>query len=763
MGPCCCLCNTPSADAASVWSCHAMRLNCQLRRAETDRTDPLLRWSKNKVRLANAMTKPSVDMVAVVFLAREAAMNRRIDLIAVPGALGGPDTGSADAPEQLRRAGLLTNLNRCGRPTEWLDCPSPSFAADRWDGLARWCARLADTVVASLGAGHQPFVVGGDHSIAAGTWRGVARAAAGPIGLLWIDAHLDAHVPDDSPSGNPHGMPLALLLGEGDPRLAMSCLLPWNVCVVGARDWEDSEWQRLRRLGVTIFTDADIARRGLPETLRDALRVVRGGEAGFGVTIDLDVLDPKEAPGVNTPAAGGQPATSWFDALRGLATEPDCLAVELVEYDGERDRDGMTADRVAELTASLFAARSADLIALEDRFGAHNYAPLPVVLTRAEGCHAWDTEGRQYLDMMSAYSAASFGHGHPRLLAALERQARRLAVTSRAFHNDVLPAFLRRLTELIGYDRALPVNTGLEAVETALKAARKWGYRVKGIAPDHAEIIACDGNFHGRSIAIVGLSAEPQYRDGFGPFPPGLVRVPYGDAGALEAAITPRTAAFLVEPIQGEGGVIVPPAGYLADCAALCRQHNVLLICDEIQTGLGRTGRLLASQHDGIRPDGVILGKALGGGLYPVSAFLADEDVMRVFQPGDHGSTFGGNALAAAVGLAALDLLVEEGLAERAADLGAWFAKRLQGIRSPLIREVRGRGLMLGLELDTHWCDGRQVAEALLIAGVLTKETHSNVIRLAPPLTVTRAELKWAAERIEETLTRLSPPISLAA
>jgi ornithine--oxo-acid transaminase len=449
--------------------------------------------------------------------------------------------------------------------------------------------------------------------------------------------------------------------------------------------------------------------------------------------------------------------------LRGLAVRDDCLAVELVEYDPTRDVDGRGAQCLVDVAAALCARSATALIDLEQYYGASNYAPLPVVLAHAQGCRVWDVAGREYLDMMSAYSATSFGHGHPRILAALTGQAARLAVTSRAFYNDRLPAFLRRLSELTGYERVLPVNTGLEAVETALKAARKWGHTVKGIPADSAGIIACTGNFHGRSIAIIGLSSEAQYRAGFGPYPPGLSCIPYGDAAALEAAITPHTAAFLVEPIQGEGGIIVPPPGYLAACAAICRRHRVLLICDEVQTGLGRTGTLLACQHEGVRPDGVILGKALGGGLYPVSAFLADCAVMDVFQPGDHGSTFGGNALAAAVGLAALDVLVEERLTERAAELGAWLIERLRELAHPLIREVRGRGLLIGLELDTRHIAARRVAQALIAAGILTKDTHDSVIRLTPPLVVSRRELDWAVDRIGTTLDALHQRVRLAA
>jgi ornithine--oxo-acid transaminase len=394
-------------------------------------------------------------------------------------------------------------------------------------------------------------------------------------------------------------------------------------------------------------------------------------------------------------------------------------------------------------------------IDLEERYCAHNYAPLPVMLTRGSGCYVWDTEGRRYFDMMSAYSAVSFGHAHPRLLKALTDQASRLAVVSRAFYTDRLGPFVERACRLTGMDRGLPMNTGAEAVETALKAARKWAYEVKGVAPDQAEILVCEGNFHGRTITVVGFSSEPQYRQGFGPFPPGFIRIPYGDAVALEEAITPNTAAFLVEPIQGEGGIRVPPKGYLARCAAICRARNVLLLCDEIQTGLGRTGRVLACQHEDVIPDGLMLGKALGGGLLPVSLFLARNEVMAVFRPGDHGSTFGGNPLAAAVGLEALDLLMEERLPERAEELGGYFMERLLAIDSPLIREVRGRGLFIGVEIDTRRSRAKDAVLALMNNGILTKETHDTVIRLAPPLVITRGQLDEAIERVENTFRRL--------
>ncbi|MET0961463.1 MAG: ornithine--oxo-acid transaminase [Noviherbaspirillum sp.] len=385
------------------------------------------------------------------------------------------------------------------------------------------------------------------------------------------------------------------------------------------------------------------------------------------------------------------------------------------------------------------------LIALERKYCAENYAPLPVVLHSGAGAWLADIHGRRYLDLMSAYSAASFGHSHPRLVAALTAQAQTLAITSRAYHTDQLGPFLQRLCETTGMARALPMNTGAEAVETAVKAARKWAYQVKGVAPDSAQIIVCAGNFAGRTTTIVGFSSEAQYRAGFGPFAPGFVSVPFGDAAALEAAITPGTAAFLVEPVQGEAGIIVPPNGYLADCRAICARHNVLLICDEVQTGLGRTGRLLACDHDGIRPDGLILGKALGGGLLPVSAFLAHEELMGVFTPGDHGSTFGGNPLACAVGFAALGLLEEERLAERAQQRGALLIAKLRAMRHPAIREVRGRGLLIGLELDPTQISAREFCERLMQHGVLSKDTHGTVVRLAPPLVITEQEVEIAA------------------
>ncbi|NHA14077.1 ornithine--oxo-acid transaminase [Thioalkalivibrio sp. XN279] len=393
------------------------------------------------------------------------------------------------------------------------------------------------------------------------------------------------------------------------------------------------------------------------------------------------------------------------------------------------------------------------LIELEGRHCAQNYHPLPVVLVRGDGPYVWDDQGRRYLDMMSAYSAVSHGHAHPRIVNALVEQARTLNIVSRAFHSDRLGEFLARACRLTGQDMALPMNTGAEAVETAMKAARKWAWQVKGVPDGEQEIIACAGNFHGRTIAICGLSTEQQYRAGFGPFPPGLKTVPYGDAAALEAAITPRTAAFLVEPIQGEGGIVIPPAGYLAACAEICRRHDVMLIADEVQTGLGRTGKLLACEHEGVKPDGLVLGKALGGGVLPVSMFLARRELMAVFRPGDHGSTFGGNPLAAAVGLEALQVLEDEDLAGQSASKGAWLLEELHRIDSPLVREVRGRGLFIGIEIDPAQASAREVVLALMARGLLSKETHATVVRLAPPLAIPMELLEWAVAQLRAVLT----------
>lgn len=396
--------------------------------------------------------------------------------------------------------------------------------------------------------------------------------------------------------------------------------------------------------------------------------------------------------------------------------------------------------------------KTKQIIEQAEALGAANYRPLPVVLVRGEGVWVWDVEGRKYIDFLSAYSALSHGHRHPKVIAALIEQASRITLTSRAFHNDQLGELYARLVRLTGLPRVLPMNTGAEAIETALKAARRWGERNKGIAPGEGEIIVCDNNFHGRTITIISFSSDASYRDGFGPLTPGFRRVPYGDVDALAGAINERTVAFLVEPVQGEAGIIVPPDGYLAQAAEVCNRHDVLLMADEIQTGFGRTGKMFCFEHDGVRPDVVVMGKALGGGVLPVSAIAATEAVMGVFDPGSHGSTFGGNPLAAAVGCAALDVLQDEKLAERAAHLGEHVMRRLADVRSPHIDHLRGKGLLIGVALRPASGGARRFCEALMARGVLCKETHEHVIRLAPPLTISQQDLDWALDQLVAVL-----------
>lgn len=390
-----------------------------------------------------------------------------------------------------------------------------------------------------------------------------------------------------------------------------------------------------------------------------------------------------------------------------------------------------------------------DFIDLENLYGAHNYHPLDVVIERAEGVWVYDNEGKRYLDCLAAYSALNQGHCHPRILQALVEQASKVTLTSRAFRNDQLPLLYQDLHELTGFEMILPMNTGAEAVETAIKTARKWGYKVKGIPEGQAEIIVCANNFHGRTVTIVGFSTEAQYRDGFGPFTPGFKVIPFGDARALEEAITPNTCAFLVEPIQGEAGILIPPSGFLKETAEICQRNRVLLMADEIQSGLGRTGKLFAYMYEEIRPDILIIGKALGGGFYPVSAVLASKEILGVFRPGDHGSTFGGNPLGCAVARAALRVIVEENLTERSAELGAYFLGLLRTLRSPELKEVRGKGLWIGLELQTV---ARPYCEALKNEGLLCKETHDKVIRIAPPLIIRHEEIDWAFQRIKRVI-----------
>ncbi len=396
--------------------------------------------------------------------------------------------------------------------------------------------------------------------------------------------------------------------------------------------------------------------------------------------------------------------------------------------------------------------KTQEYIELEERYGAHNYHPLDVVLTRGVGVWVYDADGRRYLDCLSAYSAVNQGHVHPKILAAMQEQAKKITLTSRAFRNDQLALFYKELSDLTGYEMSLPMNSGAEAVETALKLARKWAYQVKGIPRYEAEIITCAGNFHGRTITTISFSTEPLYRDDFGPFTPGFLTVPYGDASAIEKVINPNTAAVFLEPIQGEGGVIVPPTGYLSRVARLCKKNNVLLIADEIQTGLGRTGKLFACQHEEVRPDVTVVGKALSGGFYPVSAVLADRALLGLFTPGEHGSTFGGNPLATAIARAALKVIVEEKLVERAAQMGEYFIEQLSEIPSPHVREVRGKGLLIGVELKRESGGARRFCEALQGKGILAKETHEHVIRFAPPLVIDEETIDWALPRIREVL-----------
>jgi len=396
-------------------------------------------------------------------------------------------------------------------------------------------------------------------------------------------------------------------------------------------------------------------------------------------------------------------------------------------------------------------------INLENRYGAQNYKPLDVVLNRGEGIWVWDVEGKKYLDFLSSYSAVNQGHCHPKIMKTMIEQAQKLCLTSRAFRNDQLGLFYEDICNLTNSHMVLPMNSGAEAVETVIKAVRKWGYTLKGVPQNQAEIIVCENNFHGRTIAIIGFSSERQYREGFGPFPPGFKIIPFGEARALEEAITPNTVAFLVEPIQGEAGVIVPPSGYLREVKSICKQNDVVLILDEIQTGLGRTGKLLAEAHDDIEADVTLIGKALSGGFYPISAMLSNTEVLGVFMPGEHGSTFGGNPLACAVARTAIKVLIEEKMIENASKLGDYFLTQLRGIKSPYIKEVRGKGLMIGVELVPEAGGARGFCEQLMAQGLLCKDTHENVIRFMPPLIITREEIDWALERIEPILVGDKP------
>ncbi len=395
---------------------------------------------------------------------------------------------------------------------------------------------------------------------------------------------------------------------------------------------------------------------------------------------------------------------------------------------------------------------SKEVIEVTEKYGARNYHPLPIVISKAEGCWVEDPEGNRYMDMLSAYSALNQGHRHPRIIGALKEQADRVTLTSRAFHNDQLGELYRDIAKLTGMDMVLPMNTGAEAVETSVKAARKWGHTVKGIAPDTAEIIVCEGNFHGRTTTVISFSSEESYKKDFGPLTPGFKIIPYGDADALEKAITPSTCAFLVEPIQGEAGVVIPPAGYLKKCREICTRNNVLLLVDEIQTGFGRTGKMFCVDHEGVIPDAIIMGKALSGGVLPVSAVASKKEVLGVFNPGEHGSTFGGSPLACAVARAAIAVILDEKLTERSAELGAYFKQQIVEMNSPHVKEIRGSGLFIGVDLTDEAGPARPFCERLKEEGILCKETHESVIRFAPPLIISEEDLDWAIERIRKVL-----------
>jgi ornithine--oxo-acid transaminase len=671
---------------------------------------------------------------------------------------GARDTRCADGPEHLRRFGIASRLQAKGIEIKWgktLHARRVHGGTTQLTSVIEFSKRLAQEVSDTIARNDFPLVLGGDHSCAIGTWNGVRAALNAPLGLIWIDAHMDAHTPETSESGALHGMPVAHLLGSGHAELANLCGIspvfrPDRVCLIGVRSFEEKEAELLSALGVRVYYMQEIRARGLAEVFSEAMEIAQQGMAGFGISLDLDALDPEDAPGTGALVASGLTRAELVDAFRLANRHPKLIALEIAEYNPVMDQENATARLAETLIAALLKPARAS-VKKEQRYCAGNYEPLPIVLVKGKGVYLWDEFGNRYLDMLGAYSATTFGHCHPRLTRALAEQANTLALTSRVFHSDRLGLFAERLCKLVGQDKMLPMNTGAEGVETALKAARKWAYEVKGVAPERAQIIACRSNFHGRTLGVISFSSEPQYRRGFGPFLPGVTLIPYNDVEALEAAINENTAAFLVEPIQGEGGIIVPSPGYLAACAEVCKRHRVLLIADEVQTGLGRTGRLLACEHDNVKPDALILGKALGGGLIPTSAFLARSEVMDVFTPGDHGSTFGGNPLACAVGMEALDVLEDERLIERSRELGEYFLARLKRIESPAIRDVRGKGLFIGIELDPSRAAPRVFCERLSKRGILTKDTHG-VIRFAPPLVIGRAEIDWAVSEIRAAL-----------
>jgi ornithine--oxo-acid transaminase len=708
----------------------------------------------------------------------QGAHARSVALIGAASALGAPNAGCADGPRALVEARLAERLRARSAAAEWSAIVSPRGDGRRnaLGAIGEFNAQLASLVYRHVRANDLPVVIGGDHSCAIGTWSGVSLATAdtGPFGLIWIDAHMDCHTPGTSESGAVHGMPLASLLGDGPRELCLvpdsqGAVAPEHVCLIGVRSFEPAEQWRLARLGVRVYTMADVQVRGLKEILREAHAIVSKGTIGYGITIDIDAIDPLDAPGTGSREAGGIAAAELISEVEVLVRTHEPLALEVAEFDPHLDQNGRTASLVVDLVERTTAPlankteKQTASVMLEERYAAPIYEPFSIVLTRGSGVHVWDEDHHRYLDMLGGYSALSLGHSHPEIVRALTAQAQTLTLTSRAYRNDKLPLLLARLSSLTGLERMIPANTGLEAVEAALKAARKWAYRSKGVESDQAEIIACNGNFHGRSIAIVGMSSEAQYREDFGPFPRGFTRVPFGDADALRRTITPNTAAFLVEPIQGEGGILVPPKGYLAECAEICRENNVLLICDEVQTGLGRTGAMFACDHEDVLPDGIILGKALGGGVLPVSAFVARHEVTAAFRSGDHGSTFGGNPLAAAVALTTLDVIERDGLVAQSRELGQHFLQRLREIPSFLVGEVRGVGLLIGMDLRPEFVSARVVCETLHRYGILSKDTHGTVVRFAPPLVITKAEIDWAVERIAGALRELEGGFKRAA
>jgi ornithine--oxo-acid transaminase len=672
-------------------------------------------------------------------------------------------------PHALHDYGLLQSLQKIDPAIQWQEerfiSPSITYPTNRELNYPERLAQVKEfsenlsKEVIEVQSSHFPVILGGDHTIAIGTWSALTTAlhAQGNFGLIWVDAHMDSHTPKTSHTQNIHGMPLAALLGYGEEVLVNVAsngakLHPQHVVLIGVRSFEPEEAEFLRKLNVRIYFMSEVQRRGFEEIFQEAVQIVSQHTKGFGVSIDIDAFDPEIAPGTGAHAIGGiLHKTDVTNSLKSISQNPKFKALEIAEFDPSRDIQHKTTILVQELVSSVIN-RTQQWIDFENKWCANNYNSIPVVLSKAKAEWLWDIEGKRYVDMMAAYSAVSLGHAHPRLIHALQDQAQTLAVVSRAFHSDKLAPFLERLCQVTGMDKALPMNTGVEAVETALKAARRYGYEKKGIPDGKAEIIVAKNNFHGRTIAVVGFSSEPAYQKHFGPFAPGFVEIPFGDSEALKKAITPNTCAFLIEPIQGEAGIIIPGHGWLKTCQEICNQQNVLLIVDEVQTGLGRTGKMFAIEHDNVKPDAIILGKALGGGLLPVSMFLARLEVMDVFTPASHGSTFGGNPLGARIGLEVLNIIQEENLVERSRVLGDELLQGLKQIKSRLIKDVRGKGLFIAVEINPQFLMAREVCEKLMQNGVLSKETHDTVIRFAPPLIISKEALNIAIEQFAKTI-----------